>query len=72
MDEPEPALNPLREPGDTLEAVASEKGSRDRCGPHGGPIGGVFCAAACEIFSSNPRRIHSGKKDEEKEEYGLL
>jgi hypothetical protein len=23
-------------------------------------------------FLSNPRRIHSGKKDKEKEEYGLL
>jgi hypothetical protein len=32
----------------------------------------LFCTAACGIFSSNPRRIHSGKKDEEKEEYGLL
>jgi hypothetical protein len=32
----------------------------------------VFCTATCGIFSSNPRRIHSGKKDKEKEEYGLL
>jgi hypothetical protein len=32
----------------------------------------MFCTDACGIFSSNPRRTHSGKKDKEKEEYGLL
>ncbi len=31
----------------------------------------LFCTA-CANFLSNPRRIHSGKKDKEKEEYGLL
>jgi hypothetical protein len=29
-------------------------------------------AQLCANFSSNPRRIHSGQKDKEKEEYGLL
>jgi hypothetical protein len=32
----------------------------------------LCCTAKCGLFSSNPRRIHSGKKDKEKEEYGLL
>ncbi len=32
----------------------------------------MFCTDACGIFSSNPRRTHSGKKDKEKEEHGLL
>ncbi len=32
-----------------------------------------FCfAPLCANFSSNPRRIHSGQKDKEKERYGLL
>ncbi len=72
VDESEPALHPSRERGNKLEAVAPEKGRRKCCGLHGGPIRGVFCTATCGIFSSNPRRTHSGKKDKEKEEYGLL
>jgi hypothetical protein len=31
----------------------------------------LFCTA-CANFLSNPRRIHSGKKDKEKEEYGFV
>ncbi len=30
-----------------------------------------YCTAKCRIFSSNPRRTHSGKKDKEKGECGL-
>jgi hypothetical protein len=33
---------------------------------------GACSAQLCANFSSNPRRIHSGQKDKEKEEYGLL
>ncbi len=32
----------------------------------------LYCTAKCRIFSSNLRRTHSGKKDKEKEECGLL
>ncbi len=33
----------------------------------------TLCSAQLvQIFSSNLRRIHSGQKDREKEEYGLL
>ncbi len=32
----------------------------------------LYSTAESRIFSSNPRRMHSGKEDEEKEEQGLL
>ncbi len=68
VDKFEPAIHPPIERGNKLEAVAADGGRRKRCGPHGCPIGGVYCTAESRIFSSNPRRTHSGKKDEEKEE----
>jgi hypothetical protein len=54
VDEPVPALHPPGERGDTLEAVAAERGRRERCGPHGARSGECAALPNPEFFHRTP------------------
>jgi hypothetical protein len=71
VDEPELTLHPPGEREDTLEIVAEEKGAAGTTvDPHGGPIGGVFCTAMCEIFYRTPAGYTADRKTRRKRNVG--